>query len=537
MKTSSGENKPFLKVPVLHERRAAKDLGAIDCLVYGYLLFLVRKGNQASQSKVCETLRLDRQSTKRSLGRLQHYGLVQVSGGMYSALDPQGSNVFRVLEKGKGEWWDRLIYDRVYLPQSSLKLTVRANLLFWHLVRMAEEVERMPGYLRLGGHSNRFYTHTYWATALGCDRKTAGTSMEKLSKYGLIQMTKYHKGYAIGIFPLKKNAQLWRDHWQKKPKVAPPLTAKELFAVPSPAIVEAADNGYARVFRILRKHQVTGGLANELAQVIVEEDMDSSVWIPMLKKAVADNYANWEDGKTPHQHGGFLFKYVLYDSLRARAAARRDNGYVRYTTSDEMRMTDALSELKIGQRHWELLKNVLAQDCLHTDDGALIPCPLDYETVTELAKKAKGSASTFKKLIVNQLVGHDERDANKVGWIRKWQQKEGEEFQDNSMLETLGVCGWQCEDMRKHVMYCLTGQPAQDTGKRVGQVNAILKVACWQVGVVEKHVLADRLRQRIEELVAVVAPKTAKQGDDEDRHGEISARTKDIGQQWLALSK
>ncbi len=151
MKYGSMEEHIFLTIPVLYEQRLDHPLNSIDCLVYGYLLFLVRKQNFATQSSICNSLRLDRQAGKASLERLAGEQLVIQKDGGWVAQEPRQQDLFRTQKNAEGAWYERFVYDKVYLPVSSAVLPVRANLLFWHLVRLGKPVEKMPGHLRIGG--------------------------------------------------------------------------------------------------------------------------------------------------------------------------------------------------------------------------------------------------------------------------------------------------------------------------------------------------------------------------------------------------
>jgi hypothetical protein len=537
MKYEAVKEKVFLKVPVFHVARTAANLTSVDTLVYGYLLFLARKQGKASQTAICSSLRLDRQSTKRSLDRLKSHLLADERGGQWCAVEPGVGTIFQQIPDAKGEWWDRFIYDRVYIARSSERLPLRANLLFWHLVRMADEVQGMPGYMRLGGYGNKFYTHTYWATALGCDRKTAGASISRLENLKLINLHPYHLGYAVGIFPLKKNAALWRDDWQDKPKVAKALTANELFAVPSPATVKQEPSLFTAVVKRLRGYRITGDLGMEITALIIDNDITPDVWIPMLQKAQADNYANREAGKTQNQHCGFLFRHVLQDWIQARESCLR----IPIRSADDMRLDKALGTLGLDGKDSELLSTAIYSNHLCVDGGATIPCELDTTNVAEMALAAKGDKQAFKKMIVAFLCGADEREARRVSWIRRWESDQNDPEEDNSALEAVGIPALYHADIRQWAYWCLTRKDGLGKGQVVGQINMVLKVACWQTRSRDSWKARTEVPTRIAEVCGLLASPSA-DGDritqpDDDQSGEVNARSREIGQQWLAISK
>ena len=541
MKLKNKDDRPFVMVPVLHEKRVATDLRSQDCLVYGYLLFLARKQNHATQTVVCNSLQIDRQCCKQSLARLKKHQLIQQDAVGYRAIEPSGHPVFRTQDKAKGDWYERFIYDRVYLPCSAKTLPVRANLLFWHLVRMAKPIQGMPGHLRLGGSDNRYYTHTYWATGIGCDRKTAGTSIQRLRELELIKIRSYHKGYAIGILPLGKHVELWRDSWQDKPRVAPALSAKELFSVPSPAPLHTEESLYGKIIKVLRGYGITGQLGEELAVEIMEQGICPTVWRPMLDKVQADHFANWEDGKTGNRHCGFLFRHVLCDYLAIRESNRAANAINRIRTSDEMNLAGAIGSLRLTDRERELVAEAIAREFLSGDDGRLIPCHLTAEAVIDLARAAKGNVRSFKNAVTAVLVGADAKEARAFRWIRCWLQGGDEELEDNTPLERAGVSEWQLADIRAWANYRLTGDHSPGTGEVVGRINTLLRLSCWQAVRGPNQTMGDAVMATLEELCRVVISRAPQDLDqvrrDEDRDGEITDRAKEIGKQWLALSK
>lgn len=539
MKLKSKEDRPFVMVPVLHENTVATALRSQDCLVYGYLLFLARKQNKARLTGICESLGLDRLCGKQSLDRLMKCQLVNQVAGEFAALPPAGPQVFRCQDNANGEWHQRFIYDRVYLPCSSKTLPVRANLLFWHLVRMAEPIKGMAGHLRVGGSSNRYYTHTYWARAIRCDRKTAGANMARLVELNLVTVRSYHKGYAVGIYPLEANSHLWKESWQKKPKVLPTLTAKDLFSVPSPAPLHAETTVFGGIVKKLRRFGITGELGEELAVLITKNDVCPTIWVPMLNKAHADNFANREDGKTKNLHCGFLFRHNLTQWLQA--TVDNGSGNCRITSSEDLQLDEVLGTLKLGHNDCDLLQKAINSEYLTGDDNTRIPCPLTTEKVIEIAHAANGLADVFKEAIAKLLFVVDDKASAQFEWYREWMRGTDHEVEDNSWLEEAGVSEWQWPDIRSWANYCLTKNLTPGTGRVVGRINTLLMLASWQAVPRSLQSKGDAVSATTEDLCSLLVRKVDHDLDadqkDEDREGEISSRSREIGKQWLALSK
>lgn len=519
MKYEAVKDKVFVKVPVFNPTRTTANLTSVDAMVFGYLLFLARKQGKASQTSICSSLHLDRQSGKRSLDRLRSHQLADAENGKWFALEAGSGAVFQQISNAQGEWWDRFIYDRVHIPKSAEALPLRANLLFWHLVRMADEVRGMPGCMRVGGHSNRYYTHTYWATALGCDRKTAGASIARLVNLKLINIYPYYLGYAVGIFPLKTNRGLWRDDWQDKPRVAKALTAKELFSVPSSVAVQEEPLLFKAICKRLRRYKIAGDLGMEIAALIINNNICPTVWEPMLLKAKADNYANWECGKTRNQHCGYLFRHVLHEWVDAKESSP---GVV-ISTSADIRLENELAALGLGQKERQLLDDAIYANHLMVDGSLTIPCELDAEKVAEIANAAKGDKQLFKKLVVAFLCGAEQHAAEAVPWVRRWLVDGSDPEEDNTALEMAGIPEFDHADIRKWAYRCLTGDDGLGKGEIVGQINMVLMIACWQTRATQGWKSREEVRTRIEELAELfTSPSTDAEETnlaDEDRVG------------------
>lgn len=513
--------KRFLKVPVLDERNVAPPLNSVDALVYAYLVYRSKKGAGSMQTKICTSLRLDRNAGRDSLKRLSTVGLVTVVGQQWFAVKPGPANsFFRTQHEAEGDWSDRFIYDRVYLPVSSAVLSVRANLLYWHLFRLGEAVENMPGHLRVGGARNKYFTDRYLATALNCDRKTSHACLRRLEDLGLLRTCRYSKGFAVAIFPLKGKEGLWRDHWQPRSKAVPALTVHELFDAPSPAVVENEIPYESAVRRRIRPYGISGSLGEELIRLIVEEEINPDTWQPMLKKAQATHFTNREDGKTTNIHCGFLFRHLLVEYLETRDWNRTHNPQPRITTSDEMRLGDALSSLQLDHCEYALLMEAIDKTTLTSDYGDLIPCNLEMDNAAELALKAAGNKKVFKKSLEGLLFGEHILKAKQYQWYREWSRKNGEILPDTRHLQTLGIAPHAVGHIRLRLRSILDDKIRnEDHGRFTARVNILAMVAGWQMGL-------HKCRNEQESLIAAARQVAVEAGlveaESEDELQDLS---------------
>jgi hypothetical protein len=533
MKYGSMEEHIFLTIPVLYEQRLDHPLNSIDCLVYGYLLFLVRKQNFATQSSICNSLRLDRQAGKASLERLAGEQLVIQKDGGWVAQEPRQQDLFRTQKNAEGAWYERFVYDKVYLPVSSAVLPVRANLLFWHLVRLGKPVEKMPGHLRIGGEGNKYLTDVYLARGLNCDRKTAHRCLRRLRKLGLINTHPYAKGYAVGVFPLKQNVGLWRRTWQQQPKVAAPLTMQELFAVPSPAVVRNDHDLERSVLKTLRIYEITGKVAQDLTYIIVEGQICPTVWQPMLKRAQSENLSNLEKGKSRWGHCGFLFAHLLREYCEVRSERRRHS--YRYPTSEEWRLGDILHPLGLTVEERRLIGQVMEKMNLYSDSGSMIPANCEFEQIAAIAAASKGSKKAFKSELAHRIFGEHVQHANDYQWYREWTLKEDEVGPNTHLLAEAGVPSFALHDTRLGVLLHVCGSREEDHGAVAARVNAATVLACWQEGQYRDVRVQDRILAAANDLAVSVG--CASQPQPQEHSDNLSPASRKIFELWMQGGK
>ena len=234
MKYSQIEKRPHLLVPVLAAIQTRPAITCYDSLVYGYLLFLSKKGNSSTRSAIAKSLRLDRASTIRSLARLSDLGLVRITNVRIEAMEPTGQahKLFMYRKDAEGDWQGRFVYDRVWLPKKPSDLPVRANLLFWRLYRIGYSVKGLPGHLVVGGNPKKiptYLTGEYLSRAIQCDPKTIRSSLKRLRDLGLITVFKREQGFVIGIRPLGDNVKLWRKRWTEGKTTPRPSRSRNFF--------------------------------------------------------------------------------------------------------------------------------------------------------------------------------------------------------------------------------------------------------------------------------------------------------------------
>jgi hypothetical protein len=259
----------------------------------------------------------------------------------------------------------------------------------------------------------------------------------------------------------------------------------------------------------------------------------------MLEKAHADNFANREDGKTQNLHCGFLFRSNLKEWLEVRAENRPFKH--RITSSEAIQLSQALGTLKLGYSDHDLLQSAINSECLVGDDDTKIPCPLTAEKVIALANSAQGKVDAFKLSVGKLLFVIDDKASAQFDWYREWMRGTDHEVEDNSWLEEAGVSEWQWPEIRSWVNFCLTKNLTPGTGRVVGRINTLLMLASWQSRRQRRQQIGDTVKATVEDLCSVLIRKVDHDIDadqkDDDRDGEISARSREIGKQWLARSK
>jgi Mn-dependent DtxR family transcriptional regulator len=520
------KKQPFLLVPVFDERETTARLTSVDRLVYAYLLFLVRKDRGACQSDISASLRIDREAVVSSLERLATHKLVVLDKQIYQATQPPYP-VFRVRKDPANSWVESFVYDRVYLPERASDLPLISNLLYWHLVRKGVSIEKMPGHLRVGGTKNKYLTFTYLSRGLRCDRKTVRNALDRLGELGLVNLVKYGKGYAAGLFPIGKKKSLWRSSWKPVQEDPPPVSMHQLFGVPSPVAVTEDLDFEKPIKKLLRKYGVTGRIGEEVAAMILKNDVDPSVWRPMLEQASKDHSTNVATGRARTKTCGFLFKYMLQTHLEIREERRTQWSP---PDSEVLNLADALQELGLLTREITLLQQVTHQMNLLSDDGAMIPTKLDKPQVISLAKASR-SKKMFKLSIAGQIFGEHIVSAGSFRWYREWMSLEGDILPDTAMLEAKGVSFHSLRETRDSLVYLLHEGSAKDVGDVADRTNRLQRLACWQSGQFRRTRAQDRILAAAQDIINTLV-------EDDDKKwaaggtGELSTRGKHLFRKW-----
>lgn len=489
MKYADMGNKPFLLVPVIDERPTQVPIGAIDTLVFGYLLFLSRKGNDTTRTAVATTLRLDKKAVDRAVAVLVDGGCVVEEGARIRAVKPTGVSQgwFRQQAEPTGEeWWEGFIFDRVFLPRWSTTLSVRTNLLFWHLVKLGHPVNSMPGYHKVGGDPNsppKFLTVEYLARALRCYRKTVTRGLQRLQELNLITIQFLgRKKFVVGIPPIETQVRLWRDSWGDKrgKEVAVEVTADSLFGLPSRDILKPSVLYDAGAGRYIRGFGIKGKVAEEIVTKIVKYRIEPRYWQAILEEAHRDHAKNREKNPQLPKHCGHLFKHMLEEFVQTEEVRRRIQGERSPMGYAEATATPLIISLRMTKQAERLLYHALRVEHLELRGGGVVPCRLNWEIVLEFLKQAGGDFHTFKRGIAESVFDFSgERPA--CDWLDQWLAIEQIPVQDDSPMTALGLDSKERRLIRGHAT--LIAQRKVDAEDEVAfkhLVNNLIRLACWQ---------------------------------------------------------
>lgn len=488
MKYEYMDQRPFLLVPVIHEREKDVPIDAIGSLVYGYLLYRARKGEDASRTAIATSLRLDKKATNRAVEILLR-GAAEEGHGRIRAVEPRGEarKWFRLKEQGAhDEWHERFVYDRVYLPRSSSTLSVRTNRLFWHLVKLGQPVGRMPGYLQVGGQSGKipkYLTHTYLANGQGCSRGTIARSLRRLKALGLltIQLTEENQ-FVVGIPPIRANARFWRGTWNGRTRREKPVvevTAESLFGVPSGEALEPglALDGQAGLQ--LRALGIKGRVAEEIMMLIVKNEIPWRQWEAMLAEADRDHNRNLEDqpGKFKVKHCGFLFKSMLADHIEKENLGGLIDARRSPMSHSEMDADSLLGPLRMTPEGKRLLREAVKAEHLELRDGRVVPCWLNWSKVVDVLKATGKDFVAFKKEIAAKIF---KGKADSV-WYDAWMALEQIPIQDDTPLEKKKLDAKDRNLVRVHA--AMIAKRKYGEGEEVARkhlANDLILLGCWQ---------------------------------------------------------
>lgn len=483
-------NRPFVQVPVIDERPAECSLDALDALVYGYLVHLARKDNGSSRTKIATTLRLDKKAVDRAVSILIAGGAVIEDGRTIKAVKPAGASRawFRYLkEPTRPEWYERFVYDRVYLPRSSTAISVKTNLLYWHLVKLGEPVYGMPGCLKVGGDPDGhppYLTIEYLAQAIRAYRKTVSRSMRALQELGLVrvQFTSRRK-FVCGLPPIGTNASLWRDSWSPTGgavEVAN-VTAESLFGVPSSSTLKADTRYDAGVGRYMRSYGIRGEVAEKIVTKIVKHRIERQEWQPILKKVHHDHERNKVDmpGKYKVEHCGHLFHHDLEKYVLTRQARLAVHGDPSPSSGYEMQARGMLADLRVPREMYALLNYALASESLEVQGGRSVPCMLHWENVLAVLNETKGDFRAFKQGVA-KAIGLKAGNP-RCEWYESWMRMEQIPTYDPSPMVMLGVDRKSRDNIRTHATFIAEQKVGKDDTVWVTHlVNDLIRLGCWQ---------------------------------------------------------
>jgi hypothetical protein len=430
MKYEDMGDRPFVMAPVIDERLEQVPINPIGVFVYGYLVFLAKRDNDTSRTKVATTLRLDKKAVDRAVAVLVEGGAVVEDGCRIKAVDPQGASCEwfrRIKNPTSGEWYEQFVYDRVFLPRSSSVLSVRANLLFWHLVRLGQAVDSMPGYHKVGGSSNhppKYLTVEYLAQGLRCYRKTIKSSLTRLRELDLVRIQFTGKRrFVIGLPPIGTRAELWRDSWKAsgKEKAVAEVTAESLFGVPSHDILRPSTRYDAGAGLYIRSFGIKGRVSEEIVTKIVKHRILPAVWQPMLTVAKRDHEENCE--KNPGQyrvdHCGHLFKHMLAEYLKKEQIRRLVHDSRPNTGYSEAKADSLIQSLRMTSRAGFLLRQAIKVEQFDLRGGGAVPCRLHWQDVVLILEKAGKDFDAFKKGVA-EFIFDLSRGVPACDWLEEW---------------------------------------------------------------------------------------------------------------------
>jgi hypothetical protein len=482
------DQRPFLLVPVINESGNDVPIDAIGSLVYGYLLYRARKGEDASRTAIATSLRLDKKATNRAVEILLR-GAAEEDHGRIRVVEPRGEarKWFRLKEQGaRDEWFERFVYDRVYLPRSSSTLSGRTNRLFWHLVKLGQPVDRMPGYLQVGGQSGKtpkYLTHKYLAKGQGCSRGTIARSLRRLVGLGLLTIQRIGENqFVVGIHPISTKASFWRETWNGRTRREKPVvevTAESLFGVPSGEALEPSVCGDAGAALYIRAMGIKGRVAEEIVTMIVKNEIPPRHWRTLLEEADRDHKRNLEDqpGKFKVKHCGFLFKRILADHIEKERVRCFVAGERSPMTLAEMEANSLLLPLRMTMEGKGLLRAAVKAEHLELRDGRVVPCLLSWGKVVEVLKAVEKDFMAFKTGVAARIFKGKVDSA----WYDAWMNLEQIPIQDDKPLEEKKLEAKDRTLVRVHATRIAERKYGEsEVVARAHLVNDLIRLACWQ---------------------------------------------------------
>jgi len=485
------EKMPFVQVPVIDERPEDCPLDALDALVYGYLVYLAKKGNGTSRTKIATSLRLDKKAVDRAVSILIAGGAVAEDGRTVKAVEPSGASAawFRLLNEPTGEaWYERFVYDRVYLPRSSTAISVKTNYLYWHLVKLGVPVTGMPGCLQVGGEADGYppyLTIEYLAKAIRVYRKTVSRSIKALGELDLVRVQYLdRKRFVCGLPPIGARSNLWRTSWNRRGETLAPsaITAESLFGLPSSSALKPDIHHQAGgAGRYIRSYGIRGEVAEQIVTKIVKHRIGRQDWQPMLEKVHRDHERNKVEkpGKYKTEHCGNLFNHELGKYVLTREARIDVHGDPSPRSGYEMQARSMLADLRLPNEMYALLNHALVSESLKVQEGKSVPCRLHWEDVLAVLKDAKGDFGAFKLGVVKSI-GLTASN-HQCDWYDSWMRMEPMPTYDDTPMTALGLDGNAKSYLRMSTSRIAESKHGEDdVAGCTHLVNNLIGLGCWQ---------------------------------------------------------
>ena len=514
-------DRPFVNVPVLDERAKSLPVDVLDGLVYGFLIFSLGHRDQrrwsTTRTALATSLRMDKKAVDRSVSRLLTGGAVHEEGGRVIAVQPSGYSEgwFRRHSKAPAVWRESFVYDRVYLPKSHTVLSIKANALFWHLVKLGHAVDGMPGYLQVGGHPKdhmKYLSAKYLANGLGVYRRTVVRGLRRLRELELITIQQMSRtSFVIGIPPIASKAGLWCEEFGKGQRNRrSEITAESLFGVPSDDVLSPATDYSAGAALHVRGHGITGKVAEEIVTKIVKYQIPPTEWRPLLTQASRDHDNNYEKdpSRLKAKHCGFLFHYMLKELLKQQEAARNINGDHSYMSHAEMESGYLLEDVRLTPEGMRLLRVVIEKEYLELRDGGCVPCRVSWESVLRVLKEEKKDFAAFKQEIARLIFKTSEKMPS-CDWYDRWMAAEQIPTYDNSQMEALGLGHKDMKSVRDYADILAKRQcPDGDIVALKKLVNQLVRLGCERA----KGPMACEVEAGINEVYRELFPKKSTVG-------------------------
>lgn len=412
------DGKIFVLVPVLREKTRSP-LTYSARLVYGYLVYRCGKNGGATCPEISRRLHIDCETTRRAVKLLADLGLASKTGHEWRAVEPTGParEFFRWQKKADGPWQKTLVYDRTYLPSAACPFGLKANAMFWWLVKMAAPADGLRNCMFITYPA--FLTIEYLTNGLHFDPKTIRTALKELQKVGLVHVVRSgsrSKGFQVGLRIHRRCESWWRNEWEKNTAV--PLTARELFGMPSNYEVKEDVTAQPEAVRYLLKFGIPPKIATQITAIIEQHLIPPREWKAMLDRIRRDHEANRMDKPDYPAHCGKLFLHQLMANIQQEQAKSERFSRTGIRTSDEMRGEEAVRQLSQHEQVVLLLHNLIGHGQVVLDDDMEMPVRIGWDEIPEMVKESMWSKNRFKEMLLERVFGST--DPVPCLWYRRW---------------------------------------------------------------------------------------------------------------------